>query len=166
MRFHHVHNRRTRTIRPLDAERLVARVRATSLDRQLAEGLPPEHSAAHAARAAQLGSARTRATLARSLERLVEQADQPPVRPRSIVIAPCRPQVWEARPILLMMAFRLRAGGPVGTCGLARLKLLLSDGVGPCYAAIGPYALVVELQAVSRLLDALDTGAPCRTDPS
>jgi hypothetical protein len=72
------------------------------------------------------------------------------------VIEPCRPQVREARPILLTMAFRLRAGTPVAARGMARLKLLHSDGVGPCYAPSRPDALVIELQTVSQWLDVRD----------
>ena len=136
--------------------RLLARLRAPWLDRQLAAGIAPWRSPTHAARALQLTSARTRKALARSLERLVEQAEEPPTPARSAVIEPCRPQVREARPILLTMAFRLRAGTPVDARGMARLKLLLSDGVGPCYAPSRPDALVIELQTVSQWLDVRD----------
>jgi hypothetical protein len=138
------------------AARLLAHLRAPRLDRQLADGVAPWHSPTHAARALQLTGARTRRALARSLERLVEQAEEPPPPARSAVIEPCRPQVREARPIMLTMAFRLRAGTPVDARGVARLKLLLTDGLGPCYAPSRPDALLVELQSVSRWLDVRD----------
>jgi hypothetical protein len=41
--------------------------------------------------------------------------------------------------------------------GTARLRLLLTDGTGPCYTPSGrPDALAVELQTVDRWLDAAD----------
>jgi hypothetical protein len=57
---------------------------------------------------------------------------------------------------MLTMAFRLRAGTPVDAHGTAQLKLLLSDGAGPCYAPSRPDALLVELQTVSQWLDVRD----------
>jgi hypothetical protein len=138
------------------AARLLAHLRAPWLDRQLAAGVASWHSPTHAARALQLTSARNRTALARSLERLVEQAEEPPTPARSAVIEPCRPQVREARPIILTMAFRLRSRSPVAARGMARLKLLLSDGVGPCYAPSRPDALAIELQTVSQWLDVRD----------
>jgi hypothetical protein len=134
----------------------MAHLRAASLDRQLAQGVAPWHSSRHAARALQLTSSRARTALARSLERLVEQAEEPPTPRRSAVIEPCRPQVREARPIMLTTALRLRAGAPVDARGMARLKLLLSDGAGPCYAPSRPDALAIELQTVSQWLDVRD----------
>jgi hypothetical protein len=138
------------------AARLLAHLRAPWLDRQLAGGIAAWHSPTHAARALQLTSARTRKALARSLERFVEQAEEPPTLARSAVIEPCRPQVREARPIMLTMAFRLRSRSLVDARGMARLKLLLSDGAGPCYAPSRPDALLVELQSVSEWLDVRD----------
>src|ERR1019366_4451743 len=80
---------------------LLARLRALWLDRQLAAGVVPWHSKVHAARSLQLTSDRSRRALARSLEHLVEQADGPPVHWRSAAVPPCRPQVSEARPVIL-----------------------------------------------------------------
>jgi hypothetical protein len=57
---------------------------------------------------------------------------------------------------MLTMAFRLRVGNLIDARGMARLKLLLSDGVGPCYAPCRPDALVIELQTVSQWLDVRD----------
>ena len=110
----------------------------------------------HAARARQLTNARTRRTLARSLERLAEQADTPRPPFRTAVVQPCRPQVREARPQMLTIAQRLRSNAPVGVCGVARLQALLSNGAGPCYAPSHPDALNTELRAVADLLEAHD----------
>jgi hypothetical protein len=57
---------------------------------------------------------------------------------------------------MLTIAFRLRVGTPIDARGMARLKLLLSDGVGPCYAPSRPEALLIELQTVARWLDVRD----------
>ena len=136
---------------------LLARLRAFWLDRQLAAGVVPWHSKVHAARSLQLTSDRSRRALACSLEHLVEQADGPPVHWRSAAVLPCRPQVSEARPVILAIAARLRATAPVDARGMARLRLLLTDGAGPCYTPSGrPDALAVELQTVDRWLDAAD----------
>ena len=136
---------------------LLAHLRALWLDRQLAAGVVPWHSKLHAVRSLQLTSDRSRRTLARSLEHLVEHADGPPVQRRSAAVLPCRPQVSEARPVILTIAARLRAPVPVDARGVARLRLLLTDGAGPCYTPSGrPDALAVELQTVDRWLDAAD----------
>jgi hypothetical protein len=133
---------------------LLARLRAPWLDRQLAAGTESWRSPVYAARARQLTDDRTRRTLARSLERLVEEAEtrRPPFR--TAVVQPCRPQVREARPLILTIAQRLRSNGPVGVCGIARLQALLSNGTGPCYTPSHPDALITELRAVADLLEA------------
>jgi hypothetical protein len=135
---------------------LSARLRAHSLDRQLGAGVPPWQSPTLAARARQLTSERNRDTLARSLERLVELAEEPPSPYRTSVIPPCRPQVREARPLMLAMPHRLRAREPVNARGVARLNDILTDGAGPCYVPSRPDALRLELEIVDKLLDVRD----------
>ena len=146
----------SRSLRPRTVW-LLAHLRALWLDRQLAAGVVPWHSKLHAARALQLTSDRSRRALARSLEQLVEHADGPPVQRRSAAVPPCRPQVSEARPVILAIAARLRATAPVDARGTARLRLLLTDGTGPCYTpSRRPDALAAQLQTVDRWLDAAD----------
>jgi hypothetical protein len=135
---------------------LSARLRAGWLDRQLADGVAPWHSPVHAARALQLTSRRHRRAMARSLERLVEAADQPHLRFLTAAVPPCRAQVHDALPSILDVAGRLRDGEPVDARGIATLRELLSDGLGPCYANTHPGALAVALEAVSQWLDAVD----------
>jgi hypothetical protein len=77
-----------------------ARLRAPSLDRRLATGTPPWESPLLAARALQLTSRRRRRSLARSLERLVERAEQAPSRGFSTVVPVARRQVREASPTI------------------------------------------------------------------
>jgi hypothetical protein len=137
---------------------LLAHLRALWLDRQLAAGIVPWHSKLHAVRSLQLTSDRSRRALARSLEHLVEHAEMSRIQSvGTAVVIPCREQVREARPVILAIAVRLRATAPVDARGTARLRLLLTDGTGPCYTPSGrPDALAVELQTVDRWLDAAD----------
>jgi hypothetical protein len=137
---------------------LLAHLRALWLDRHLAAGVVPWHSKLHAARSLQLTSDRSRRALARSLEHLIEHAEMSRSQlGRTAVVIPCREQVREARPVILAIAARLRASAPVDARGMAWLRLVLTDGTGPCYTPSGrPDALAVELQTVDRWLDAAD----------
>jgi hypothetical protein len=134
------------------AVRLRARLHAPSLDRELASGIAPWRSPLHAARALALTSDRSRRGLARSLERLVEQAQHPRSQYRGAVIYPCREQVIEALPAMLTIAGRLRSADPIDARGTARLIILLSDGSGPCYVRIRRNALNDALQEISQWL--------------
>ena len=137
--------------------RVRARLRAPWLDRQLAMGAPTWCTPVHAARALQLTSDRSRRSLARSLARLVRDAEQRPVGPfGGGPVPPCRIQVHNARPLLLALSAQLRAGEPVEAAGIARLRALLCDGTGPCYARIEPDALTTALQAISQWLEVQD----------
>jgi hypothetical protein len=131
---------------------LEARLRASSLDRELASGIAPWRSPVHAARALRLTGDRSRRGIARSLEHLVEQAQDPPSLDRSAAIAPCREQVMDALPVLLSITGRLRSGNPIDARGIARLNRLLSDGNGPCYVRIERNALTDALQEISKWL--------------
>jgi hypothetical protein len=134
----------------------MARLRAPWLDGQLATGTEPWRSPVHAARALQLTSARSRRSVARSLEKLVERADEPSAPYRSAVVPPCRRQVREARPLLLLLAARLRGNDPVDPRGVAALKSLICDGAGPVYAGGRPDALRARLESITPALEALD----------
>ncbi|MGZ4185910.1 MAG: hypothetical protein ACXVUE_08275 [Solirubrobacteraceae bacterium] len=134
------------------AVRLRARLHAPSLDRELASGIAPRRSSLHAARALQLTSDRNRRGLARSLERLLENAQRPRSQSRGAVVYPCREQVIEAMPVLLTIAGRLRCADPIDARGIARLNILLSDGSGPCYVRIRCSALTDALQEISQWL--------------
>ena len=142
----------SRRFRSQLAVRLRARLHAPSLDRELASGIAPWRSPLHAARALQLTGDRNRRGLARSLERLVEHAQQPRSQHRGAVVYPCREQVLEALPALLTMAGRLRCADPIDARGVARLNILLSDGIGPCYVRIRRNALTDALQEISQWL--------------
>lgn len=133
---------------------LLARLCAARLDRQLAAGLEPWSTPVHAARARRLTRERARRTLARSLERLVEQAEEEPSRSFSNVVRPSRPRVREARPLLLTLASRLRGAAPVHPRGVAALKDLVTDGGGPIYMHGDPDALKIYLETIELWMDA------------
>jgi hypothetical protein len=129
--------------------RLLARVLAASLDRQLADGTPPEASAILAARAMTLTSAGYRRALAASLRRMLAASGAPQSRPLSLTAA--RPAGAALRPYVPLrrdriagsaaelagLAERLAARGPVPARGVALVSQLLADGAGPLYRTGG-----------------------------
>ena len=132
---------------------LLARVRAHSLDLQLAHGIEPWRTPVLAARARQLTDERSRRSLAACLEHIVERAEDLPRLTLSAVVEPSRPGVQEARPQLLMLAARLRGGEPINPRGVAALKDVLSDGTSPMYRCGDPEALVRALRRIEWWLD-------------
>jgi hypothetical protein len=132
--------------------RLTARIRSPWLDSQLAAGVPPWRSPSHAARALQLTGDRDRRALARSLERLLEDAERIPTPFRGAAIRPCRGQVLGALAEIMAISALLRSAQPVYARGVAMLRAVLSDGSGPCYFRSDPAALSQALQEVSRWL--------------
>ncbi|HEX2104010.1 MAG TPA: hypothetical protein VHF51_10195 [Solirubrobacteraceae bacterium] len=113
-------------------DRLTARLRAHGLDRRLADGVPPECSAALSLRAARLIEPGASAALGRRLEHIVAEADGR-LLPRARVAARRRP-VLEAADELAALARRLAAPDPRGVRGVAQARLLLTDGCGPMYS--------------------------------
>jgi hypothetical protein len=59
---------------------------------------------------------------------------------------------WRSLLPLLTMAGRLRSEDPVDARGVARPKILLSDGSGPCYVRIRRNALADALHEISQWL--------------
>jgi hypothetical protein len=135
------------------AVRLRAHLRGPWLDRQFASGVQSWASPSHAARALQLTNPRRRRFLARSLERLVEEAARPPLPARAASIRVCRSEVKEAREEVVAIVARLREPDPVDAHGIAALLELLRDGCGPVYVPLRPGALRSALQMV---LDGLE----------
>jgi hypothetical protein len=137
--------------------RAIARILAPWLDRELAGPPAASLTAAHAARVAQLTRERTRRALARSLDRLIERADDRRSRFSNWTIRPCAEQVRDATALIRSTASRLRSDEPLDPLGIARLKTLLRDVDGPCFVRSRPDALTVALQEVSNAFD-LETG--------
>jgi hypothetical protein len=127
--------------------RLLARVLAVRLDRQLASGTPPEANALLAARAMFLTSARYRRALARSLRRMLAASVVPSARPRPMAAAKSdeavfrphvplrRDRIARSAPELAGLASCLTAPRPVPARGVALVSQLLTDGCGPLYRA-------------------------------
>jgi hypothetical protein len=112
--------------------RLLARLLASSLDRQLAQGRSPESNRLLATRAQVLVSPAERYALAQSCANLLVQARRPSVmrNPRAPLnrecIIACEPEIREMIDALL---------APLATParGAAMVSRLLSDGSGPLY---------------------------------
>jgi len=85
------------------------------------------------ARLARRHELRARDSFAAALERAVEEVDEPWRRGGSAV-AVDRSAVAEAAPMLLQVAARLRAPGPLPGEVLRLVRSLVTDGAGPLYA--------------------------------
>ena len=142
----------------LGTPRLLARLRAPWLDRELARGVESWRSRVHAARALQVTSDRHRKALAEWLERLVATADAapPPVSRLSARVTPCAEQIFLARYEMQALAAHLRAPVPIDAGAAVRLRLVLADGSGPCYRRTSPLALRDALVALDAALDVPD----------
>jgi hypothetical protein len=118
--------------RPRLKDRLVALLRARRLDRALAQGTPPEASAALALRAQRLTEPEQRASIARELRRVMREAGVSR-RPEFARIKPSQGRVLGAREQLRRLADMLEDPGPVAASGVAQARILLTDGTGPLY---------------------------------
>lgn len=97
--------------------RLIARLRASSLDRQLAVGVAPAAGSALAAHRARIVAPPERHAVARTLSESMQAGHGGTL----------------AEDLIERLIQRLYAPGPVCERGMARLRLLLSDGSGPLY---------------------------------
>ncbi len=136
------------------ADRMLVRLRESRLDRELARGASPESSVALALHAERVIRCAERTDLARNLRRLLEVSAAPrtPLRPGALL---CRERVLAARNETEALAERLLAAGPVSVRGVARLRVLLSDGSGPLYRRRGGADLRAELSDALHALDPL-----------
>ena len=114
-------------------DRILAWLRAPGLDRRLADGAPPESSLDLAIEAERLTRPAERRVLAGSLERIVAGAGRS--KPDRAGVPVARAAVRSARSELESVAARLQSSGPVNVRGVARVRVLLSDGMGPLYRA-------------------------------
>jgi hypothetical protein len=144
--------------------RLLARVLAASLDRQLASGARPEASAVLAARAMVLTSAGYRRALAASLGRMLAASVTPGSRPLPVTTARSaggavhpyiplrRDRIAGAAAELAGLADCLTARGPVPARGVALVSQLLADGGGPLYRAASRDDLTESVEQASQAL--------------
>lgn len=119
--------------------RLAARIHAGRYDRLLAVGAPPAANSGLAVHAARLTSTSERETVARTLRRVVDQQHRPTRVPAGLNfrIEAYRDHVIEAEEVIDAITLRLHAPRPVGVRGMARLRVLLSDGTGPMFRRDG-----------------------------
>lgn len=110
-------------------DRLLSRLRARAIDHALAAGRGPRNAAA-ALRARRLTSMRSRRKLAQALAGAIAEARDPSPLSRAPIV---RPRVLEAAVELSQLAELLLRPGPVSAGGMARVQLLLTEGVGPLY---------------------------------
>jgi hypothetical protein len=124
--------RRTAVPRPSLAARVTARLRVYQFDRQLAVGVPAPAGSALAVHEARLTSSAEREAIARALRLAVHDAHAglPPFSSR----IPVHPDnVAAAKDLIDTITLRLHSPRPVSARGMARLRVVLSDGLGPMY---------------------------------
>jgi hypothetical protein len=137
-------------------DRLSARVHADRWDHELARGSSPESSAALALHAQALASASCRRELAASLSRILGDAGGGHV-PDWNALGPRHhsAHVLTVRREIEALVGLLLAPAPVSTRGVARVRLLLTDGGGPLYRRTDAAALADQLTRAARALDPL-----------
>lgn len=120
--------------RPSLVARLTARARADKYDRLLSVGVTPKPGSALAAHRARLTSAAERQAIARSLRRVYRDAhDHTSPTTWSSRIPLNVPNITAAADLIDRVTQRLHSPRPIGARGMARLRLILSDGAGPLY---------------------------------
>lgn len=134
---------------PTRRARIAARLRARTLDLELAAGADPTNSAALAARAALLASPRYRSAVAEGLERLLRGAQGPQRRWWALAR---HTTVRANSSELAQLASLLRSSRPAYARGIAILNLLLTDGAGAAYQG-GPSQLARELREARSAID-------------
>jgi hypothetical protein len=133
-------------------DRLIARLLAPSLDRQLAAGRPPECHRLLATRAQTLVSPEDRRALAARWEHLLEVARIQPARAiRRVPL--CRDRIVGAESAVQDMLRALEAPSPVSARGAAMASILLSDGAGPLYNRQSSVDLIAAVREATAELD-------------
>jgi len=140
--------------------RLLAWWQSAELDRLLATGAAPAHSAAPAARARVITGRRSRLQIADGLARARRSARERTAGFVSAAIQPHAEEILAARVVLTTLDRRLRASEPVTAQGMAMLRTLLTDGSSALYAPPARGALGSELRAVAAALEPDRRAAP------
>src|ERR1700752_2539372 len=124
--------RRRAAPRPSLLARVTARLRANQLDRQLAVGVPAPAGSALAVHQVRLTSVPERESIARALRQAVRDARFGGA-PRSPRIPVHSTNIAAAEDLIDAITLRLHSPRPVSVRGVARLRLVMSDGCGPLY---------------------------------
>jgi len=124
--------RRGATPRASLVARVVARLRAYHFDRQLAVGVPAPAGSALEVHQARLTSVAEREAIARSLRQAVRDA-RCGGTPRSSRVPVHPTNIAAAEDLIDAITLRLHSPRPVSARGMARLRVVLSDGSGPMY---------------------------------
>jgi hypothetical protein len=135
--------------RPRVRDRLATHWRARRLDRALADGVPPEASAALALRAQRLTEPDRRWSIAGALRRVVSEADEDH-RPTLGRVRPNPRAVKAASEELNRLADTLDDPGPVAAHGVAQAWILLTDGTGPLYNPTSCAALAARVAQAAK----------------
>jgi hypothetical protein len=124
--------RRSAAPRPSLLARVTARVRAYQLDRQLAVGVPAPAGSALAVHQARLTSVAERESIAWALRQAVCEVrfGGSPLSPRIPVHST---NIAAAEDLIDAITLRLHSPRPVSARGMARLRVVMSDGCGPLY---------------------------------
>ena len=137
-------------------ERLAARLLAARLDRELAAGASPESSVLLALRAEYLVRPRIRRMLSASLQRILSEAVRPRRRPSTALPLCARGRVVAVEREFQELIGRLSAPCPVPACGVAQVRLLLTEGNGPLYLGGGSRDLRASILSAVEALEPLD----------
>ncbi|HEX5191186.1 MAG TPA: hypothetical protein VFW09_00175 [Solirubrobacteraceae bacterium] len=132
--------------------RVMARAGAWWLDQALAGGTCPDESAVLSLRAHRLIGLEARRTLARELRDVVRRA-RCPRHPFDTGVRICASEVLRSRDAVEALADRLEGWEPVEPAGVARVRLLLRDGVGPLYNESYPGELRNAIRAATEALE-------------
>jgi hypothetical protein len=109
-----------------------ARLHTRRLDEELAAGADPNADPLRHARALDLVEGETRRRIAANLRQALAEAEAPR-HPFSIKAPIARAALRDAREDVEDVAERLGGPAPVRPQGVARARLLLTDGAGPLY---------------------------------
>ena len=133
------------------AERVRARIASTTLDGQLAAGVPPESSRLLATRARAIVELSRRQALARDWEHLlrVARGNGKPGQVRRVRAA----RIAAAGQVIGELTERLGTPLPVGARGVAMATVLLTDATGPVYNSRSREPLASALQGAIEQLD-------------
>ncbi len=141
-------------------QRLLVRLRAPSLDRQLAAGWPPSASRGLALRAREITSPAGRRELAQWWHHVLMQGRRPPV-PRTPLVLRYRDRIAGAEDDVQDMLAVLTGPLPVTARGAAMASSLLRDGTGPLHNRHSPVSLNDAVREATRQM----TGPPAGTPP-